>query len=259
VEFGYFSYSTGNNSWSNPANRSASSNDAGGASYPLNTDMAIFDGAGNNNGSCLADISMNVRGLQITSGYQNNLDLNGFQLTSSVSGISISGGGVSQGTANIKDNGDLLINGGVFTNISGTCFVSGNVQILGGSVNASNNILEFNGTADQSVTFASGIALNELNVNKASGNLNLLSDVTAINILDMNQGIINTSTFNLILGIGLANTGTLNYAGGKINGSFRRWINTSSFGILLFPMGNSVASALFSVDIVSIASAGGYI
>ena len=252
VEFGYFSYSTNNNSWSNPSNWSALSGGAGGASAPGPADIAVFDGAGNDNGSCLTDVNINVLGLQIINGYSGDLDLNGFQLMTGNSGLTIGGGGISQETNNIVDNGDLTITGGAFSNVSGTCFVKGNVQILAGTVQASNTILELSGITDQSVLFGTGIILNEIHVNKPSGDVNLASDVQAINFLSMIQGNVNTNGFNLILGFNAALTGTLNYTGGRIDGSFRRWISSGATpGDMLFPLGNTVAYAPFTVKILT--------
>jgi len=64
--------SAGASNWNNMANWSASSGGPGGATVPGAGDVAIFDGAGGNNGNCSLDANVNVAGFHVT-GYTGTI------------------------------------------------------------------------------------------------------------------------------------------------------------------------------------------
>ena len=129
AEFAFFSYSNTNNNWSNPANWSATSNGAGGASVPGAGDNAILDGGGGSNGSCLLDVNVSINSIQTTGGYSGNIDLQSNQLIIGAGGVSLAGGGITGNVQNLIVDGNVAISGGAFKNSSGTTFVGGNINI----------------------------------------------------------------------------------------------------------------------------------
>lgn len=104
-----------------------------------------------------------------------------------------------------------------------------------------NGVVEFNGTADQTITNFIGETFYDLTVNKSSGSLILNNNVIVQNALTMSQGnIVSTSSSLLTLGTAAdpLSEGVLNYTGGIIVGEFERWCSQTSYSYL-FPVGTS--------------------
>ena len=114
---------TSSGNWNSTANWSTVSGGGGGASVPVSTSDAIFDG--NRNGDCNIDAVVNVKGV-IISGYSgtivqgsNAITIGADNFTQS-SGI-FTGSGTGSG---ITVNGSYILGGGVFVSTSGTFAVS---------------------------------------------------------------------------------------------------------------------------------------
>lgn len=129
---------------------------------------------------------------------------------------------ISSGT--FDANNFILNLGGQWTN-SGT-FVPGT-----GTVN-------LNGTGTQMITRTGGETFYNFTVNKPSGSVLLVNNVTVTNTLTMTSGNIDCQSYTLTLGTSVASTGTLSHTSGTIIGNFNRWKNASA-GSLLFPIGTS--------------------
>lgn len=251
VEFGYFSYSNTNGNWSNPANWSAISGGAGGASVPGPADNAIFNGSGNTNGSCLLDIAANVSSLQVLSGYSGNISLQGFQMTVGAGGAVIAGGGITGGSQNIQINGNVSISGGAFTNPSGNTYVTGDVAITGGVLNFGTGTVIFNGTADQQFLASVITPINSLVVDKPTSAINFGSDILISGTLTLNHGILNMNGNTIRLGTSGSNIGTLIVGNAEINGNFARWLSSSATGDIIFPLGNASVTSNLTLTVVT--------
>jgi hypothetical protein len=136
--------------WNNTANWSANSNSAGGASVPGTSDIAIFDGAGGNNGTCSIDAAVNVAGFSIA-GYSGTITQGANTITIGTSHFSMSSGTFTGGSSAITISGTFTISGGTFTSTTSTLSIGGNwsssVTIFshsGGTFNHNNGTLVLN-------------------------------------------------------------------------------------------------------------------
>ncbi len=139
--------------------------------------------------------------------------------------------------ANITVLGDVTIRSTLDAN-GNTITVKGNWENLGTFTYGTSTVL-FNGTGDQTISAPynpSGETFYKLTVNKASGILEMESDVTTRNTLNMTSGLIDNGANVLTLGYNTTNVGTLTYTSGIVTGKFKRWINSTGTGIL-FPIG----------------------
>ncbi len=257
VEFDYFSYSNSNNDWNNSANWSSSSNGAGGASVPGAADIAIFDGAGGSNGSALLTAVTSVLGLQMTNGYSGNLDLQGYQFTMGSSGVNISGGGVTGNGATIHINGDVTMSGGAYKNTGGYNYVTGNMTFTGGVLDFTTGHVIFDAAGDQNFSSTLTDPIHKLIVNKPSGVINFNSDILVADSLVLTQGILNASGHTIRLGLSTTTTGKLITGNGRINGTFKRWISSSTTGDIDFPLGDASTNALITLTVNTVATSGG--
>lgn len=143
---------------------------------------------------------------------------------------------------NITIDGNLTINGGTLdvTTAPYNIQIKGNWNNTGGTFNARNGTVTFNGSSSQS------IATNDQNFyavvfnNSAAGlsAITLNSDVTITNACTMTDGIINTGNYKLILTSTTASHLSGYNSGCYVNGTLRRYItnNTSTYA---FPVGTS--------------------
>ena len=118
--------------------------------------------------------------------------------------------------------GDITVKGDL--TISST-FSSGNNTIsLEGNWTNSNGFtagtgeVRFIGTADQTISNASGENFYDLLIQKESGVLSLSDNVTVSNTLSLVQGEVNAGSSILYLGTDATNEGTLAYTSGRILG-----------------------------------------
>jgi hypothetical protein len=257
VAFDYFSYSNSNSSWNNTANWSATSGGAGGASVPTASDIAIFDGASGSNGSCLLTAGSSVGGIQITSNYSGNFDLEGFTLDIGSTGASIAGGGITGNGSTITIDGDVSFNGGTFSNASGQNYVTGDINITGGILDFSSGEVFFTGSNDQEFLSTLTNPINQLTINKPLGVVILNSDILVANVLSLTAGIVQTGSNTARLGISDSSPGQLNLGSGKIDGSFSRWVNGTATGTLLYPLGNATVDAPITLEVVVMPVTGG--
>lgn len=139
--------------------------------------------------------------------------------------------------ADITIAGSLTINNGTL-NIN-----SRNITIAGDWENNSafSNIgsVTFNGSATQNLTNpTSGQNFTNFTVNKgASSSLVLNNDVVVTTALTLTQGFVNTGAYALTLGSG--SEGTLSAPGGRIIGTFGRYIAAATTTPFTYPIGTS--------------------
>ncbi|MEM9327749.1 MAG: hypothetical protein AAGA85_18920, partial [Bacteroidota bacterium] len=91
---------------------------------------------------------------------------------------------------------------------------------------------------DQTISNALGELFYDLDIQKPSGRVVLGGDVVVSNVLEMITGDVSTGSQVLTLGTSKANTGTLSYTSGTIDGNFQRWINAAAIDID-FPLGST--------------------
>ncbi|HRW84400.1 MAG TPA: hypothetical protein P5180_03130, partial [Bacteroidales bacterium] len=150
---------------------------------------------------------------------------------------------------------NLTLRGSGNKNIPANIIAGGNLGIFGSAILASNNfnievrgnwtnysdftegtgVVSFTGTGNQDLINPAGEYFSNFTINKTGGEVILKTNTVVGNIFTLSNGVVNASSFRIILGTGLASTGTLAYTGGYIKGKFEKWINST--GTHLFPVG----------------------
>lgn len=149
---------------------------------------------------------------------------------------------VSTNTKFNNINVDTAINPGFSNNISSLIKISGDLtNINSGLVNSSNATFILSGSGNQNITSSSESFFGNLTVNKISGVINLLSNLSVTNTLNMTLGNINTGSNILTLGTSTSSRGTFLYTSGIIvtgsAGGFRRWFINATVSNRVFPVG----------------------
>ena len=151
-------------------------------------------------------------------------------------------------------------------NINGLVEVKGDVVIDApiSTGTAGTSSFKFTGTVNQTITGTQPlVALNDMLVNKPSGNLILSKPVRVNNALTMTQGIIETDATNkLEIGSSTSSLGSVNWTGGTVVGPMRRWFagaanSTPESG--MFPVGLSTVNRYAQVNFTAAPGSGGYI
>ena len=152
-------------------------------------------------------------------------------------------------------NNNLTINAGRLAPVANTVNIAGNWNNFGtGGFTEATSIVNFNGSALQSITTPGGENFTNLTVNNSGAGIQLNNNSTIATLFNMTQGNINLNGNILTLGISVANNGTLNYTTGTLygTGSFTRWFKT---GVIangsvtgLFPMGTTTDYRPFFVS-----------
>jgi len=157
---------------------------------------------------------------------------------------------------NLSVDNNLTINGtGILSAGANTINLSGNWVDRGtaGFTEATSTV-NFIGTTLQTITSPAGENFTNVNVNNTGAGIQLQNDVTVATLLTMTQGNIDLNNNNLILGISVANKGTLARTNSTIigTGTFKRWFsaaiiaNNSITG--LFPTGTATDYRPFYVS-----------
>lgn len=128
--------------------------------------------------------------------------------------------------------------------------VGGNISLGGTNVTLKQDGSRFynlNGTGTQDISLSSTINFNSLTVNKASGNVRLLTNATATGILNLTAGEVDTNGFTLTASAdGAANVVRTN---GFVRGTLARSVNAANTGSRLFPVGTAGNYSGLSIDI----------
>jgi hypothetical protein len=170
--------------------------------------------------------------------------------------------------SNLSVDGNLTINGtGNLSPGSNTINLKGNWINRGtAGLTEATSTVNFIGTTLQTITSPGGDNFTNLTVNDSGPGIQLINDATIATTLNMAQGNIDLNGNNLILGLSVANKGTLARTTGTIfgTGSFKRWFNTTAIpgGSItgLFPVGTAANYRPFYVSApVTAATTGGTI
>ncbi|MEM9279421.1 MAG: hypothetical protein AAGA76_12670, partial [Pseudomonadota bacterium] len=128
-------------------------NDAGNwsAGIPGSGDIARFNGT--SSADCLIDISVNVSGISITSGYSGTVTQGAGNSITIASGNYVQAGGrFSGGNSSINfNNGTFTLSGGVFTSTSGNMSWDQNVTISGGHFRHNNGTITFDDSESRTI------------------------------------------------------------------------------------------------------------
>jgi hypothetical protein len=146
-------------------------------------------------------------------------------------------------TFNKEDGPTLTFKGNIVNN--GT-ITDGTSSIWGGS-------FKFDNTIAQSIGGGQPVSVANLDVNKASGVLNVTVPVTVTGTLAMANGNIVNPSSVITLGTSSTDPGTLSYTSGTITGSLRRYFDASATpgSGYYFPVGNSSNTRGSTIDFTS--------
>ena len=118
-----FWVSSGNTSWNNTANWSATSGGAGGQSVPGTSDAVTFNGS--SVVSCALDANVSVTSFTIASGYSGTITQNTGTTITTSSLFSQAAGTFTGGNSSITIGNGFTQTSGTFTSTSGTFYISG--------------------------------------------------------------------------------------------------------------------------------------
>jgi len=149
-------------------------------------------------------------------------------------------------TNNLTVQNNLTITGGRIAPNANTINLGGNWSDYGtAGFTEATSILNFNGTALQTIVSPGGEDFTNLIVNNTGAGIQLNNNVTIATNFTMTQGNINLNGNSLTLGLSVANNGTLVHTNGTLTGtgSFKRWIKSAVIAngsvLGLFPMGTA--------------------
>lgn len=156
---------------------------------------------------------------------------------------------------NVVVANDFFINNGIYVPGTYTTTIGGNWKNIAGIFTSGTSTVNFNGTADQTITTSgTNEIFYNLTVNKAGGTLHLNNDVVVANTLNFMTGNINAGTYKLTLGTSSTVLGTLTRTSGNFIGNFERWIKSATLSSYVFPVGtatryNPLTISNFSSDV----------
>jgi hypothetical protein len=140
-------------SWNNTSNWSTSSGGASGASVPGSSDTAYYDGSGT--GNCTLDVNINIKYLNMISGYTGTIVQGTSTVTIGTTGGLLSAGTFSGGSGTITLSGAFTISGTAFTSTSGVFSTNSNFTLSSGSFVHNSGTMKFtaSNTIAGSITF----------------------------------------------------------------------------------------------------------
>ncbi len=108
--------------------------------------------------------------------------------------------------------------------------------------NSDNATFTFNGAGDQTITSATSAGnatFGNLEINKASGQVSLASNIEVSDALVLTSGNFATGSNTLTLGTSTSSVGSLSRNSGTIVGRLKRWFSASTATDVVFPVGTS--------------------
>jgi hypothetical protein len=183
--------------WNTTLSWSTSSGGASGASVPGASDTAYFDAGGN--AICTLDAGVNVKRIDVSSGYTSTIIHSVFTITIGTGGAAFNGGTFSGGSADITASGAVTIAGTAFTSTSGTFSTNSNFTLSSGSF--THNSGKFISTATSTIT-------GTITFHKVFFSPSANSTYTIANTITCNDSLSLTGSSNLTL-----NTGTIDAKG----------------------------------------------
>ena len=169
------------NNWSEAANWS-------GDTVPGSIDIVIFDGTSTKDATI--DVSINVRGIQINSGYTGTITQSGSStFTVGDFGYTQSTGTFNGGAGDIDVNAGFNLTGGTFTSTTGTLFLGGSFLDSAGAFNHNNGTVTFDGGGSLESDLGAE-NFNNLNFNNPDGSTTTIfgGPAVALGALALNDG-----------------------------------------------------------------------
>ena len=187
-----FWVSSGNTSWNNTANWSATSGGAGGQSVPGTSDAVTFNGS--SVVSCALDANVSVTSFTIASGYSGTITQNTGTTITTSSLFSQAAGTFTGGNSSITIGNGFTQTSGTFTSTSGTFYISGawTKSQSAGTFNHNSGTVYYQGSS------------NDMNIYLTETFNNLYINLTTGNTLTISSGDILKTLGTLTLYDGLA-------------------------------------------------------
>ncbi|MDG1736104.1 MAG: GEVED domain-containing protein [Crocinitomicaceae bacterium] len=160
------------------------------------------------------------------------------------SGLCVSASSSLTISSNIES---LFISDESNTNLEGNITISGNIE-NNGLLNASSGSLTINGVGNQELNGTGSTSLNNLILNKTSGNFVMNAPLTVAGNLNLTSGIIQNSDNILTIGVSSSAEGSLTYTEGRISGKLRRYFGNGNNDVL-FPVGDALNTRKVSINI----------
>lgn len=167
--------------WNNTANWSSSSGGAGGSSVPTSSDTAYFDGNGLGNDTL--DANVNVKRLDIGSGYTGTIVQGAYTVTIGSTGATLSGGTFAGGSGSITTSGAFTISGTAFTSTSGTLTSSANFTVSSGSFTHNSGTLALTATSSFTISNTGGTTFYDLSFSPTTADaVYTITSTTAVTV-----------------------------------------------------------------------------
>lgn len=167
--------------------------------------------------------------------------------------LTLSGSGTKSLAGDITVNGNLTLSSATLDVVSGQNYgitVKGNWVNTSGTFQARSGTVTLNGSSDQQITSNANSFYNLVIANEAT-QVSLNDNLTVTNLLTLNDGVITTGSYRVIIS-NSSSTALTGYSSGSfINGNLRRYIatNTSTYA---FPVGNGTGTSnYYRADIIN--------
>lgn len=166
--------------------------------------------------------------------------------------LTISATGNQTATDTLTILGNFTLSGGTFIGGNFPHSVSKNWNMSGGTFTNTNTTILLNGTANQTVTSTG--AFNHLTINKSAGTTTLGSDITVGGTLALTAGLIDASSFTLI--VSNSQTTAITRTTGWVKGNLRRGILGTGNLTYTFPIGDETNYTPVSLAFTSLSGVG---
>ncbi|HTR30814.1 MAG TPA: T9SS type A sorting domain-containing protein [Puia sp.] len=186
--------------WNNPANWSATSGGAGGASVPGINDAVTFNF--NGRGNCTVDATVSVRTITVSFSYTGTITQGAHTISTSGT-ASFAGGTFAGGSGDITFGGNFTLSGATFTSTTGTLEFDGNTAFTLGTFNHNNGSVQYVASGNTTIS----------GVSPTFYNLEFVGEGFTYTVSSAgNVSVVNSLNFSGTLGYTL-NTGTFDVSG----------------------------------------------
>jgi hypothetical protein len=134
-----------NKNWNSTGNWSATSGGTSGATVPGSNDTAYFNNGGI--GQCSVNATVNIRRLEMVSGFTDTLKQNANTITIGTGGMVLNAGVFKGGSASITNSGIFTLNGCNFISTTDILSISGNYTFSSGTFTHNNGQVWYRATS----------------------------------------------------------------------------------------------------------------
>lgn len=178
-----------NKNWNTTSNWSSTSGGGSGASVPGSSDTVYFNGGGT--GQCILNANMNVKRLEMNSGFTDSLKQGSYTVTMGTGGWSLNAGSFIGGSGAITSSGTFSLTGSNFMSTSGIFTQSANFTYTSGSFSHNYGELKMSGTAvtmSGSITLYKFTTISTTSITLSSGTILTVSNLLGLNSTPINGG-----------------------------------------------------------------------